>query len=540
MLLQLLQAWGTPIHYDESYYWMYSKQLAFGYFDHPPAVAFLIYLSDTIFNGILGVRFFTIIAQVIGFYLLWQMIADKVNKKLPFVLLLFCLPFFHILGVITTPDVPLLFSALFFFYSYQRVLKENRWVDYLLWGVSMAALLYSKYHGVLLIFFILISNPRLFLNPKTYFAGGLGLLLWAPHLAWQYLNDFPSFRYHLQERAGSFKWFYPLEYIGNVLLIFNPILIWLLVKKFRIKSRDLFERGLIFTFFGFLIFFALQTFRDHVQPQWVVLCYIPIVLLLINNWNSQWNKKLIISFWITLPLLLVFRFLIIFDVLPKDLGVHKKASVMKHIQEQAGDKSVMFINSYKNASLYSWYTGIPYVHSYNTYLNRKNQFNLWNIDSLYIGKEIFLVGANFKKLKGEKLNCYGCANDYYGSFQEYLPYEKLAFELIEISDNSFSEGSNEARTKSLQIHNPYTEKIIIGKKEVRIFAQFYDGKKSVGKLQLLNIPKNTIEASTTSLIKDIWPQIMKKKMDSATHVGFCASRGNWPPASIMKKFEIED
>ena len=37
--LRLVAAAFTPLTFDEAYYWMWSKHLAGGYYDHPPMVA---------------------------------------------------------------------------------------------------------------------------------------------------------------------------------------------------------------------------------------------------------------------------------------------------------------------------------------------------------------------------------------------------------------------------------------------------------------------------------------------------------------------
>src|SRR5690606_23943000 len=50
-IINLLQAVFTGLHSDESYYWMYSENLAFGYFDHPPFVAYLIHLGYSLVGG---------------------------------------------------------------------------------------------------------------------------------------------------------------------------------------------------------------------------------------------------------------------------------------------------------------------------------------------------------------------------------------------------------------------------------------------------------------------------------------------------------
>src|SRR6187551_2798398 len=43
--VRLVAAAYTPITFDEAYYWMWSKHLAGGYYDHPPMVALVIRLG---------------------------------------------------------------------------------------------------------------------------------------------------------------------------------------------------------------------------------------------------------------------------------------------------------------------------------------------------------------------------------------------------------------------------------------------------------------------------------------------------------------
>src|SRR5215217_7332388 len=46
--LRLAAAAWTPLTFDEAYYWMWSKHLAGGYYDHPPMVAVVIRLGTMI------------------------------------------------------------------------------------------------------------------------------------------------------------------------------------------------------------------------------------------------------------------------------------------------------------------------------------------------------------------------------------------------------------------------------------------------------------------------------------------------------------
>src|SRR5438132_12834894 len=60
--LRLVAAAWTPLTFDEAYYWMWSKHLAGGYYDHPPMVAYVIRAGTTIAGDTeLGVRLVSIL-----------------------------------------------------------------------------------------------------------------------------------------------------------------------------------------------------------------------------------------------------------------------------------------------------------------------------------------------------------------------------------------------------------------------------------------------------------------------------------------------
>ena len=62
IVLRLFAAAVIPLHFDEAYYKLWSEHLAGGYFDHPPAVAFVIRLGTLLAgHGEFGVRFASIL-----------------------------------------------------------------------------------------------------------------------------------------------------------------------------------------------------------------------------------------------------------------------------------------------------------------------------------------------------------------------------------------------------------------------------------------------------------------------------------------------
>ena len=125
-------------------------------------------------------------------------------------------------GVITAPDAPLLFFTALFLFSYKRFLVSQQWSVTLLLAVSMAALVYSKYHAVLVIAFAVMSNLILLKRRRFWIAGILALIVTLPHFYWQFSHEFPSLQYHLAYRLENFKVKHVLEYLPNQMALMNP------------------------------------------------------------------------------------------------------------------------------------------------------------------------------------------------------------------------------------------------------------------------------------------------------------------------------
>ena len=76
-IINLLQGAYTELLSDEAYYWMYSQNMDWGFYDHPPAVSVWIYLSSLFFSGEIGVRFFSAISYCVIIWMVWKKSTRK-------------------------------------------------------------------------------------------------------------------------------------------------------------------------------------------------------------------------------------------------------------------------------------------------------------------------------------------------------------------------------------------------------------------------------------------------------------------------------
>lgn len=396
--VNLLQALYTEMTADEAYFLLYGKYLSWGYFDHPPVVALMVRISSLLFDGNLGMRFMTVLLQIATLVLIWKQLNSNhagTKKVGYFFIISASLVMFSAYGFITAPDAPLLFFSALFFYGYKGFTSRADWLSVLIITIAMAGLIYSKYQGVLLILFVILSNLRLLRDGKFWLAAVAALVLVAPHFWWQYINDFPSFRYHLVQRSNSFKWRYLFEYLPNQLVVFNPFtfgaVIYVLLKY---RPAGLYERALYFNITGLVLFFLVMSMRGHVEPHWTVAASIPMIILLTNKVFE--NKKLynyvgrVVA--PSLVLLVALRILLFTDLLPEKTGFSGKRQRFEAIAQVAGDTPVIFTGSFQKASLYTFFTGKPAT-VMSSLEHRQTQFDLWQLEQNWMGKQVFVPGG---------------------------------------------------------------------------------------------------------------------------------------------------
>jgi len=241
-LLRLLYITQIELLPEDSYYWNYAQHLDLGYLDHPPMVAWLIWLGtavcgDTEFGVRIGALCCAAVASLFAYRLTRNLFGEP--SAVVALVLMQVLPFFFLAGMLMTPDAPLTAAWAATLYFLERALIAGRSRAWLLAGVSIGIGLISKYTigtlvPAMLLFVILDPQSRRWLlRWEPYAALIIAFLIFSPVIAWNAQHEWASFAFQTSRRLAEAPRFALHKLIISVLVLLTPTgVLTLLVSRF--------------------------------------------------------------------------------------------------------------------------------------------------------------------------------------------------------------------------------------------------------------------------------------------------------------------
>lgn len=303
-VVRLILATVVPLFPDETYYWEWSRRIAAGYFDHPPAIAFLIRAGTTIFGATsMGVRAGVVLAGAIAS---WAMVVLAgrlaVSEPVPqtdvasensllrnattrAALLVSIIPVALVGFVLATPDAPLLASIALTLVALERAIAAPpRSRDTFGWwiaaGIALGLAFCSKYTavlvpmGVLIAFLVRPSLRARLTEPGPYVATAFALLVLAPNLLWNAHNSWISFAFQLRHGLGAPRGSAltrEINLIGGQLGLISPIIAVMAaiaVARSLRGTRDDRRFMLATVATAAIVSFMLSALRKPVEANW--------------------------------------------------------------------------------------------------------------------------------------------------------------------------------------------------------------------------------------------------------------------------------
>ncbi len=200
---RLLCAGLLPLASDEAYYWLWSRHLSFGYYDHPPLIALVIRLGTMLAGDTeFGVRVVGIALNIPATWAVWRAatILFRDARLAADAALYFNLSLIVSVGtLLATIDAPLVAASAFVLYFLAKLVETGRGAWWLAVGAAMGLGLLSKYSalflGVGIAGWLVCTLPgRKWLRTPWPYAGGVvALALFAPVVVWNAQHEWASF-----------------------------------------------------------------------------------------------------------------------------------------------------------------------------------------------------------------------------------------------------------------------------------------------------------------------------------------------------------
>ena len=306
LALQALAARRLELTFDEAYYALWSRSLAFGYLDHPPMVALFIRASTELFGGSeLGVRAISLILVgalpgLIAF-VAWRLFRSAETAAFA-VLMWIAMPLVLAGAVFVTPDAPLVGFWTLGLTALVELWRSGkaRWL--LAIGLALGLALQSKFTaaffaaGVALALAATPSLRRWLSSPALAAALGLALVVFAPFVVWNARHGWPTFAKQLgRAPPQGFAPGYVAEFLGSQIGLLNPLVFAALVAAVTTiswrapaapGSRDEARRILFCSIAPAAVYFLLHSLHDRVQGNWLAPLY-PACAVLAGDWVAR-------------------------------------------------------------------------------------------------------------------------------------------------------------------------------------------------------------------------------------------------------------
>ena len=303
---------------DEAQYWVWSQQLALGYYSKPPLVAWLIAATSRLFgDSEFAVRLSAPMLHAAAAMFVFGIGRRLYDPRVGFwsALIYASLPGVSISAFVISTDAPLLLFWAAALYVFVRAREEDEWGWWLAVGLATGLGLLAKYAMAYWLlsalgFVLLFPNERRHLRPLLG-ATGIALLLYSPNFWWNWSNGFVSYLHTRDNAALSGPLFHPgsfIEFLGAQFGVFGPLLfvgLILLTATWRGFAEP---RASLLAAFALptLAMMIVVSLLSRAHANWAAPTYIAATVLVVA-WALQrgWRGLLIVSIALHLAAVLV-------------------------------------------------------------------------------------------------------------------------------------------------------------------------------------------------------------------------------------------
>lgn len=304
-VVKVVIAARLPLFVDEAFYWQEGRHLAAAYSDLPGLTAWLTRLGTDIGgHHVVAVRAPFLLMAALLPWLVARSAAQWFGATVGWqaAMLTVLMPLSGTLGLLALPDVPMALATVLCADAGARLLREvdAMAVTELAIGLMLGALSHYRFIGVigvgLLALLWLPAGRKVLRDPRVWVALAVGVLAWAPLLAWNLEYADAGLRFQLLDRH---PWSFHGDGVRFLLVqaaMATPLLFWAMLVVCMRGIRSDGSADTAWRYFALLGavstlgFFALGFFADNerVSFHWPLpgyLALLVVVPLLLREWS---------------------------------------------------------------------------------------------------------------------------------------------------------------------------------------------------------------------------------------------------------------
>ncbi|OLD35896.1 MAG: hypothetical protein AUI83_27145, partial [Armatimonadetes bacterium 13_1_40CM_3_65_7] len=198
----------VPLLDDEAYYWLWAHHLDWSYLDHPPMIAYIVFLTTRLGDDAIWIRLGALLIGAATTYALFLLGRELFGARAGFIaaVLFQIVPLLTGSGLLATPDGPLFLAwTLALRYVWQALHgRPRRWGDAgIVVGVGLLSKLYMVFFAAGVLIFLLLYGRRWFRRAGPYLATGIAAILFLPVLYWNAAHHWAMVQFIVNERPSG-------------------------------------------------------------------------------------------------------------------------------------------------------------------------------------------------------------------------------------------------------------------------------------------------------------------------------------------------
>jgi 4-amino-4-deoxy-L-arabinose transferase-like glycosyltransferase len=290
LAIRLTLGGAVPLTEDEAYYRLWSQAPALGYFDHPPMIAWWIWLGRHVAGDTpLGVRLGPSLGCALTSLLVFDLARSLGGGRQAAVRAAIWYNATLLVaagGFLAVPDSPAAFFWMLSLCAAAQAWRERSSGWWLAAGLAAGLASLSKYSSLFLAPGMLLwlagsrSGRDRLRTPGPWLALAIGAAVFAPNVAWNATHHWLTFSKQFGRIAPHrFAPRYLAEFLGAQLLLLNPLIAIFIPRALADEALRRRIAMPVVTSAPFVAYLLVHSLHDRVQAHWPAPLYAPLAVV---------------------------------------------------------------------------------------------------------------------------------------------------------------------------------------------------------------------------------------------------------------------